>query len=372
MTRMNFQTVAAAARGFVAQRVTSVVPLGCGHIHQTWLVTTAEGSITARYTIQRLNTAVFPEPERVATTVARVAAHQHRRLAATGCPDAHRRALTVLPAADGRPWMVDDEGGHWRAFLHIGRARSHSRVATPALAGQVARVAARFLVELDDLGEPAITDAIPGFRDFGGRQAALDAVVTADEHDRAAGCGSEIDAVSAHRGLLDELAAARVGGRLPLRTVHNDAKADNVLVDEVTGEGLCMVDLDTVALGTVLYDVGDLVRTAAAGGHEDDPTALPPVRPALLEAVLTAYLGTAGALLTPGEIDLLPLAGPLMTFEAAIRFLTDHLAGDFYYRTSRPGHNLDRARAQLRLLDALVGARQRTADLVGQVVGERG
>jgi len=234
------------------------------------------------------------------------------------------------------------------------------------MAGQMASVAGRFLVEVADLDGPALIEAIPGFRDFRSRLGALEAAIGADPAGRAAACAAEIEAVGAVAGLVDELESARAGGDLPLRTVHNDAKADNVLVDDATGEGLCMIDLDTTGPGSVLFDVGDLVRSAANVVDEDDPLAPARVGPDLLEAVVAGYLGPAGHLLTPGELGLLPLAGPLMTFEAAVRFLTDHLAGDVYFRTARPGHNLDRARAQLRLLAALVDARSVTADLVAR------
>jgi aminoglycoside phosphotransferase (APT) family kinase protein len=362
---MNLNRARTAASGFgLAGEVVDVAALGGGHIHDSFLLTT-RGEAERRWVLQRVNRRIFPDPVRLAETVARVTAHQHRVLERAGGPDAHRRALTLVHARDGRPSHVDDAGEHWRMFRHVDGARSHHRVATPALAAQVAAVAARFLTEMDDLPGPPPTDAIPGFRDFPARRRAFHDVLAADGHGRAAACGPEVDAIEAHSGVVEELEAARVAGRLPERVVHNDAKADNVLVDGRTGEGLCIVDLDTVASGTVLFDVGDLVRSATTTVGEDDPGAPAAVRADLLEAVVSAYLGGAGLLLTDDEIDLLSLAGPLMTYEAALRFLTDHLAGDVYFRLARPDQNLDRARAQLRLLDALVAAREQTADLVG-------
>ncbi|MFN2608071.1 MAG: phosphotransferase [Acidimicrobiales bacterium] len=363
---------AAAARRLVAGEVVAVAPHGRGHIHETWLVTTSAGGSTTRTVVQRLNGAVFPDPMLVAATAARVATHQHGRLAAARCPDAPRRALTVLAAHDGRPFVMDGDGACWRGFLYVEGAASLAPVRSPAGAAQAAGVAARFLDELSDLGGPPITEAIPGFRDFRGRLAALDAVAGADPVGRGAGCGAAVEAVRAAATVVDEVDAARATGHLPERTVHNDAKADNVLADEATGEGLCMVDLDTVAPGTVLADVGDLVRSTVAAVDEDDPEPPVALRGDHLEAVLGAYLDGAGHLLVPTEVALLPLAGPLMAWEAATRFLTDHLAGDVYFAVDRPGHNLDRARAQLRLLDALVVARPATADLVGRLAAARG
>ncbi|HWC09654.1 MAG TPA: phosphotransferase [Acidimicrobiales bacterium] len=368
---MNFSPAVAAARHFrMAGDVATVQPLGAGHIHDSFLVTAGPETGPVRYVLQRVNSAVLPDPATVAETVARVAAHQHRVLARAGCADAHRRALTVVEADDGRPFHLDAEGRHWRAFLHIGGARSHRRVESPALAAEVARVAARFLVEVAELPGRPPPEAIPGFRDFRARQAMLEEVAAADARGRRAECGAELDALRSLGFLVDELERAREAGLLPERVVHNDAKADNVLVDEVTGEGLCMVDLDTVASGTVLFDVGDLVRSATTTVAEDDADAPTVVRRDHLQAVVSAYLTTAGPLLGPGERALLPLAGPLMTYEAALRFLADHLAGDAYFRVARPGQNLDRARAQLRLLHALVDAREATAELVAGASAE--
>ena len=338
-------------------------------------MTTAEAAVRrpkrrpGRYVLQRVNERVFPDPAALAETIARVTAHQHRSLRRARCSDAGRRALTVVETVDARPLHVDDHGRYWRASVHIDGATTLRHPGSPAIAAQVAAVAAGFLVQLDDLPGPPIADAIPGFRDFRRRQVALDDAVSADAWGRRADCGREIDVLRRHGSLVDELEAACERGLLPRRTVHNDAKTDNVLVDDATGEGLCMVDLDTVAVGTVLFDVGELVRTAATTGAEDDAETPPVLRHRHLEAVFGSYLATAGHVLAANEVALFALAGPLMTYEAALRFLTDHLDGDVYFRTARPGHNLDRARAQLRLLDALVGAREQMAEMVGRAVG---
>jgi Ser/Thr protein kinase RdoA (MazF antagonist) len=366
------RALAMAGRFRLAQPATHATALGDGHIHDSFLVTT-QGAGAPAYVLQRLNRRVFPDVARMARAVERVTTHQHRALAAAGVPDPARRALTVVATTDGAPLAADDRGDHWRAFVEIPGARSHHRVEDPHLAREISGVAARFLVELSDLPGPPIEEAIPGFHDLAARREAVEAAVAAADRSTVAGCEAEIDAVRGHASVVDELVAGRRAGRLPERTVHNDAKADNVLVDERTGEGLCMIDLDTVGPGTVLFDFGDLVRSMAAGAAEDDIAAgaaeddieRSGVRRDLLEAVAAGYLDVAAGVLTGEEIDLLPLGGLVMTWEAASRFLADHLEGDVYYRVDRRGHNLDRARAQLRLLDALVAARPMAADVVG-------
>ncbi|MDQ4089492.1 MAG: phosphotransferase, partial [Actinomycetota bacterium] len=165
---------------------------------------------------------------------------------------------------------------------------------------------------------------------------------------------AEVAAVLAHAGVATTVAEARDAGVLPERTVHNDTKVENLLFDAATGAGVCLVDLDTVGPGTVLFDVGDLVRSGAVRAAEDgDPAALT-VDAAIVDAVFEGYAGAG--FLTPGEVDLLPLAGPLMALEAAARFLTDYLEGDVYFRVTDADHNLRRARNQLRAVELLLAA----------------
>ena len=359
-------TAEAMARRFrLPGPVATVQRLGSGHIHDSFLVTTS-GPAAPGHVLQRINERVFPDVTRLTAVVTRVTTHLGRR--AAGRPDPGRRALTVVESVDGGATARDDEGRWWRAFVQVAGARTHPEVHEPAVASQIATTAARFLVDMADAPGPPLAEAIPGFHDMVARLHAFEAAVDAAEPGERAACAGEIDAVRARASVVDELVAGRRAGALPERTVHNDAKADNVMVDERTGEGLCMIDLDTVGPGSVLFDFGDLVRSMAAGRAEDagdaggGPTRL---RTDLLEAVATGYLGTAGCVLAPGEVDRLALGGPLMTWEAALRFLADHLAGDVYYRVDRRGHNLDRAQAQLRLLDALVAARAWMSDIVG-------
>lgn len=306
-----------------------------------------------RYVHQQLNTTVFADPTRLMANVARVADHLGAKAAGDGRGEPHRRALRLVPAADGSPSAVDGHGAVWRTSGFITGASSPRRFPGPPQAADAAWTAARLVADLADLPGPPLAEVIPGFHDVGLRLADLRAAVAADPAGRAGGCRIEVGAVLAGRPLADEVARARATGRLPDRTVHNDAKADNVLFDDATGRALCLVDLDTVGPGTVLFDVGDLVRSGAAIGGEDDPSGDAGVRADVVHAVLDAYSAAGEAFLTDGELELLPLGAALMALEAAARFLTDHLRGDVYFRVDRPGHNLVRARNQLRVLDQL-------------------
>ncbi|MGH9222776.1 MAG: phosphotransferase enzyme family protein [Acidimicrobiales bacterium] len=324
-----------------------------GHIHDTWFVSgtgTPPGAV-----LQRLNDHVFPDCARMMDNVVRVVAHLHG-------------PLSVLRTGDGSVLAYDGEDTRpWRAFVRIEGAASPEVVESPEEALEVGRGLGRFLVEVQDLDGPALEEPIPGFKDFRRRRHAFEVLVDDDPYGRAMTCEDEIAAVRGFHRLVDELASARADGRLQTRIVHNDAKADNVLLDEDTGEAVCVIDLDTVAPGTVLFDIGDLLRSATVTAPEDDTDlGTLGVRDNLLEAALQGYLAEAGPVLTDAERRLIPLAGPLMAYENALRFLTDHLAGDSYFRIERPRHNLDRARAQLRVLEALDQAGDRVADLVQQ------
>ena len=324
--------------------------LGRGNIHRTLLATyRMPGGGEARYVHQRLNGSVFADLDLLMDNLVRVTAHLGARAGDPRC------AVRLRPAADGRPYVVDEAGQPWRTLDFIDRGRSFPRFDGPAQAGEGAATAVRLVADLSDLAPP-LPEVIPAFHDVVRRLADLDRAVTADAVGRASGCSELTNAVLDHGGLAHQVAEARADGRLPERTVHNDAKTDNLLFDDATGAGLCMVDLDTVGPGTVLFDVGDLVRSGSAVLPEDGDPSAATVDHAIVAAILGGYARAGAGLLTSSEVDLLQLAGPLMALESAARFLTDHLQGDVYFRVEGPGHNLRRAHNQLRMLQLLLAA----------------
>jgi len=236
-------------------------------------------------------------------------------------------------------------------------------------AGEAARAFGGFLAALADLPGPPLRPSIPHFHDLSRRVAALESALADDPCGRA----GEVDpeAERCQRG------AARVAGLIgdlgpaatPTRTAHNDCKINNVLFDAHSGEALCVIDLDTVMPGAVLDDFGELVRTACCQAAEDE-VRLERIRVDrdLFRSLAAGFLAGSGGLLQGPERDALPLAGPRMALENAVRFLTDHLQGDRYFRVQRPGHNLDRARAQLQLADRLLAER----DALARIVAEAG
>ena len=267
-----------------------------------------------------------------------------------------RRAVRVRPAAGGRPLAHDAAGAPWRTLEFIDGARTHKELEGPAHAREAAAAAARLVADLADLAPP-LPEVIPGFHDVPARLGHLAQAQEDDALGRAAACEPEVAAVLDHAGLAGRVAEARADGRLPQRTVHNDAKTENILFDATTGEALCLIDLDTVGPGTVLFDVGDLIRSGAtrvpAGGGPAGLT----VSGEIVAGVLDGYAAAGDAFLTAEERAFLPLAGPLMALESAARFLSDYLRGDVYFRIDDPGHNLRRARNQLRILELLLELR---------------
>lgn len=356
MRRGNPGRALAAARAFAAPTACeTAVPYGSGHINDTWLVSgNGQDGPPARFVLQELNTAIFRQPERLMENVERVTRHLAGKHEEAATPDAARRVLRLVPAGDGRSFWYGEDGSFWRAFRFIDGARSWDVLTSPSQAYEAARAFALFQQGLADLPGPRLHETIPAFHDTPRRLEQLLEAVRADACGRARDARREIDGLLARAGLASALAAPLADGRLAEGIAHNDTKLNNVLLDEHTGEGICVIDLDTVMPGLFLHDFGDMVRTACNPVAEDEPDASRVVASVPMFAALAqGTLEVLGGSLTPFERESLPLAGRLLTFEVGCRFLADHLAGDVYFPARRPGHNLDRARTQLALLASL-------------------
>jgi Ser/Thr protein kinase RdoA (MazF antagonist) len=305
--------------------------------------------------LQRLNTAVFRDPERLMQNVARVAAHLRRQLAAEGCPDRERRCLEPIPSRAGALLHADAQGNVWRAFRFIEGAASHEKPEGLEQARRAAFAFGDFARRLADLDEPPLHETIPRFHDFAARVAALEAALRADPRGRARAARAEAGALRARCAEVMQGLAAQGVERLPRRVVHHDCKLENLLFDAASGEALCVIDLDTVMPGALLSDFGELVRSSTNTASEDEPdTSRVDFDLDVFGALASGYLAGVGPVLTPAEREALALAGPLLTLMNAVRFLTDHLEGDAYFAIERTGHNLDRARAQLRLAERML------------------
>lgn len=329
-------------------------PYGSGHINDTFCATYNQSGRKVRFIHQRINSHVFQDPEGLMENIDRVTRHSLARLLDEGHPEAHRRTLVLVPSAEGRPWAIDAEGRYWRTFPFIEGARGYDEIENLRQAEEAAKAFGEFQKLAADLGGERLRETIPDFHHTPKRLAALREAAANAEPGRLAKVGAELDFAVAREAdcrVVTDLIAA---GRIPERVTHNDTKLGNVLLDEVTAEGICVIDLDTTMPGSVLYDFGDMVRTACPTTREDEAElARIDLRMDRFEALTRGYLATASSFLLPEEIDHLAFSGKLLALECGIRFLTDFLDGDRYFKTHRPGHNLDRCRAQFALVSAI-------------------
>lgn len=346
----------------IAGDFVSAEPFGSGHINDTYRVAFASGGTRRHYILQRLNHAVFPNPLAVMENLQRVTAHLAQKV--SDQPAAARRALTLLPARDEKNFHRDGDGNFWRVFPFIANTRTVNVVETPAQAFAAAQAFGQFQKLLADLPAPRLHETIPNFHHTPKRFAALEKAVVADTCNRAALAKQEIEFALRHRAICGVLLDAN----LPERVTHNDTKINNVLLDDATGEGVCVIDLDTVMSGLVLYDFGDMVRsmTNPATENERDLAKVEMQFP-MFEALLHGYLSSAADFLTPAEKNLLPVSGAVIAFELGLRFLTDFLNGDVYFKTQRAGENLDRCRAQFKLFKSVRRQEPTMSKLVAKI-----
>ncbi len=338
---------------------------GSGHINDTYCATYDQAGLRLRYILQRLNTRIFKQPEALMENVERVTRHALARLLADGHPEAHRRTLTCIPATDGKPFACDSQGGYWRVYPFIERARGYDELETNQQAYQAGKAFGDFQKLAADLGGTRLHETIADFHHTPKRLEALIAARECDVANRAAGVAPEMAFALARAADCARITDLIAAGIIPERVTHNDTKLNNVLLDDVTAEGVCVIDLDTTMPGSALYDFGDMVRTATPTTREDDPDlARVDVRLDRFEALVGGYLSAAKEFLTAPEVAHLAFAGILLPLECGMRFLTDYLQGDIYFKIKHPDHNLDRCRNQF----ALVAALERRLPAMQQIV----
>ena len=324
---------------------------GAGHINDTFAVWAADHS--RRWILQRINTDTFTDPAGLMENVTGVTSYLRREILARG-GDPDRETLNVVPTREGKPYYTDCEGGAWRAYLFVEGTVCLQKVENEQDFYTAAETFGNFQNQL--AGYPAATlhETIARFHDTPNRYANFEKALAADVMGRAREIGPEIAFIRAREAdchvLMDQLAA----GVLPLRVTHNDTKLNNVLIDQATGKGICVIDLDTVMPGLSAYDFGDSIRFGANDCAEDEPDqSKVHFSLHLYEVFARGYLAAAGSAMTEAERRSLPWGAKLMTLECGIRFLTDYLEGDHYFKISRPAQNLDRARTQFTLVEGM-------------------
>lgn len=327
-----------------------------GHINETYAATYDQGGHRIRYIHQRINQSVFKDPVSLMNNIVRVTTHIRTKLAASGAKDVTRRTLTVVPTREGRPFYRDGDGEYWRTYVFVENVQTFEFVKSPNQAFEAGKAFGEFQSLLVDLPGERLAETIPEFHNARKRFTALQRAIHEDSCNRVKDneAAAAIKFALKHEPMVDVLLKAQARGELPKHITHNDTKFNNVMLDVGTGKAMCVVDLDTVMPGCVLYDFGDLVRTATCTAMEDEQD-LSKVKMdmRLFEELCRGYLDAAGAFLTPAEKSYLVFSGQLITFTLGVRFLTDFLAGDTYFRVHRLGHNLDRCKAQFKLVESL-------------------
>lgn len=355
--------VGAIARQFhIYGEFVSAQPYGTGHINDTYCAVFDQAGAPVRYIVQRINHQVFQDPLALMENIRRVTIHLGGKLAGEG--DFSRRALTLVPVRDGSVCHRDAGGNYWRAYLFIEKARTHDALETPRQAFEAAKAFGRFQGQLVDLPAPPLHETVPDFHNTPRRFARLEQAITADAANRAILAGPEIQFALRRQAITGVLLAAG----LPPRVTHNDTKLNNVMLDDATGEGICVIDLDTVMPGLALYDFGDMVRTGTSPALEDErDLSKVTLQLPMFEALVRGYLASAAGFLTGAEKQYLAFAGKLITFEIGIRFLTDFLEGDVYFKVRHESHNLDRCRTQFRLVQSIEQQEEHMNQIVGRL-----
>jgi len=332
--------------------VLSALPYGSGHINDTYRVETIETD-KPNYILQRINHKIFTNVSGLMENITRVTTHIRKKLENTPGADPDRQTLTLIPTVDNQSFYHDADGNYWRMYLFIEDNRSYDIVDSPDKAFEGGRMFGKFQSMIADLPGGPLFETIPNFHNIDMRLATLKQTIDQDPVGRAASIKAEAGFVWQRAAEMGTILHLGQQGLIPQRITHNDTKFNNVLLD-ANDKGLCVIDLDTVMPGYVHYDYGDSIRTSTNTGAEDDPD-LSKVEMdiRLFEAYTNGFLQETRSTLTPMELEYFPLAGKLLPYMIGVRFLTDYVDGDHYFKIKHDQHNLQRARAQFKLLTSM-------------------
>lgn len=339
-----------------------VTVLGSGMINRTFCVRTAD----RRYVLQIVNTAIFRQPENVMHNIVAVTDHIRRKLTQSG-RDAVRGTMTpVASVADAsRFYFTEPDGTFWRMFDFVEDTVCRETAKDPVSFELVGYAFGEFQRNLADFDASTLYESIPNFHNTASRYNDFLRAIEENRAGRVDECRSEIEFITARKDVCSSIVNRLKDGRLPLRVTHNDTKMSNILLDKDSGRAVCVIDLDTVMPGSVLYDFGDAIRSGACTTPEDEPdTSAVALDLGMFSAFARGFIRGTGDMLTPPERELLPLGALVITLEQAMRFLTDRLNGDTYYQIKYPEHNLVRTRAQI----AMVKSIEANADRMNEII----
>jgi len=336
--------------------VDSVKPFGLGHINDTFVVNCIEqNGALVRYILQRINTNIFKTPENLMGNIKHVTTYLKEKIVARGGnPD--RETLNLIKTFDGNVFYKNLSGDYWRSYKFIEGAQTYQVVENLKHFYNAGKAIGNFELLLKDYPADELFETIPDFHNTKKRYDAFVDAVNRDVMNRAKEVQAEIDFVLARGSEVSVLVDLLEEGKLPIRVTHNDTKFNNIMIDDITGEGICIIDLDTIMPGLSLYDFGDSIRSGANPAEEDEvDLSKVSMSLELFEHFTKGFLEGTNNLLTALELEYLPFSAVLITLECGMRFLSDHLNGDVYYKIHRENHNLDRARTQFKMVEDIEG-----------------
>ena len=327
-----------------------VQELTSGNVNNTYVLEYQDGPVTRLYTLQHINPYVFKNPHEVMSNIFAVTSHLREAMARNN-EDANRRVLELIKTKEGKNLYEDDDGDIWRAYTYISDASALDIVRTPQEMEEVGRGFGQFQKLLYDFPAQELYPSIPNFHHTTKRFYTFVHALDRDKAGRVREVEDEIEFMFDRRRMMGEIVRMLDNGHIPYRVTHNDTKSNNVLLDNASGKAICVIDLDTVMPGSSLYDYGDAIRFGASTAAEDEPDVS---RIALdmdkTKAFTRGFIEETNGFLTKEELSYLPLGIKVLTCELAMRFLTDYIDGDVYFKVNSPEHNLVRARAQIALL----------------------
>lgn len=323
---------------------------GNGHINDTFLLTYENDREKKRYILQRINTNIFKEPEKLMANIVRVTSFLKEEIKKLG-GDETREVLNLIYTKDNKPYCIDNEGSYWRMYLFIEGAKSLEQVEKPEDFYQSAVAFGRFQRLLSKFDASSLYEVIPDFHNTPLRYERFLQAIKEDKCNRVKDVKEEIEFYISRKEDMEYCKKCLDEGKLPLRVTHNDTKLNNVMIDIQTGKGLCVIDLDTVMPGLSIFDFGDSIRFGANTALEDEKDlSKVSLDLNLFELYVKGFLEGCEGSLTGTEISMLPHGAKVMTLECGMRFLTDYLEGDVYFKIHRKEHNLDRSRTQIHLV----------------------
>lgn len=334
----------------IAGKFVDFYPIDDGHINDTLIAVYDVDGVEMRHLLQRINTTVFKNPDELMANVDCVTSFLRDKIIASG-GDTEREALYCKPTRTGKKYYTDEQGRVWRLYNYVENSFSHNSIDSPEIFFNAGKAFGEFQRQLADFPIDRLYDTIPDFHNTGKRYRNLVNAIQNDPRGRVKHLGEEIGFCHARRNETYVLTGKCIIGDLPLRVTHNDTKLNNILFDKDSGEPVCIVDLDTVMPGLSLYDFGDAIRFGANTAAEDEKdVSKVSLDLGLYEQYVRGFLTTAGMSLVSEEVRLLPFAAKMMTFECGMRFLTDYIDGDVYFKIHYPDHNLVRCHTQFALV----------------------